>query len=285
MFKWLTANKEWFLSGIGVLVINYLLLFFFNFNGKRDDNTILQNVHIEGNVGGNLSLKIKDNKRKVYYRLILINLLILLLTTAYYYHEIYNFLNSFGYTELKNNYISVTSITPESKRLIPLEGFLKPEKSKNGTYIVYCGAKVKFEIFLNQSTKDRITIYSIEPIVKKISSTTLYNKTSLNLEGVIGKGFNTSKELIFQISNNGVENAYWNIIDNGELLVFNANNKNLLSGERSFYFDLTPDENSNSFDITFRAIDIGSFLLKFKLYYSVKGNNLTYETKPIQINN
>jgi len=88
MIEFITTNKEWFLSGIGVFILNQL---FFVFKKKKSAANIeqkagSQNIQIAGNVDGNVKLSIfesdKKSKRKITFRIVILGITVFLIETT-----------------------------------------------------------------------------------------------------------------------------------------------------------------------------------------------------------
>jgi len=91
MYNWIINNKEWVLSGIGVLILNIIgTLLFKLFYNKKNSNKISQksgskSIQISGDVKGDVTLNSSNSsntKRKWVFKLIILGIPILIIETA-----------------------------------------------------------------------------------------------------------------------------------------------------------------------------------------------------------
>jgi len=89
LFEWILNNKEWVLSGIGVLILNLLFQIIKKDKLNVNQKARGQSIQVGGNVSGNINLTLKkedkksnDSQKKFTFRLVILGITVFMLETA-----------------------------------------------------------------------------------------------------------------------------------------------------------------------------------------------------------
>jgi len=89
LFEWILNNKEWVLSGIGVLILNLVFQILKKNKPNVNQKARGQSIQVGGNVSGNINLFLKkegtkytDSQKKFTFRLVILGITIFMIETA-----------------------------------------------------------------------------------------------------------------------------------------------------------------------------------------------------------